>query len=191
VTRTTDHQHGGVGPPGFTVWLTGLPASGKTTLAATLAVSIGESPQPVSVLDGDAMRQGMNAGLGFSLEDRRIAVRRAGERAVALARAGHVVLVAMVSPIRKDRAAVRRLHDQEGIAFVEVWVSTPLAVCARRDPKRLYHRARHGELTQVTGVDSPYEQPTRPAVAVTTEYLSPVEAADRVLTALQSLVRRR
>ncbi len=191
MTHPTDQPHGGVGSPGITVWLTGLPASGKTTLADWLARSLAESSQPVRVLDGDALRHGMNAGLGYSLEDRRIAVQRAGAQAVALARASHVVLVAMVSPIRKDRAAVRKLHDQHGIAFVEVWVSTPLAVCARRDPKGLYHRARHGDLTQMTGIDSPYEPPTRPEVTVTTEHFSPGAAADHVLTSLESLRQRR
>jgi bifunctional enzyme CysN/CysC len=169
---------------GVTVWLTGLPASGKTTLAAALREALGESSRPVSVLDGDVMRQEMNAGLDFSLQGRTAATRHAGDRALALARDGHVVLVAMVSPLVKDRAAVRQQHRDEGLAFVEVWVSAPLAVCETRDPKGLYRRARQGQLTDMTGIDSPYQPPVDPEVTVATERLSPAEAAALVLAAL-------
>jgi bifunctional enzyme CysN/CysC len=169
--------------PGLTVWLTGLPAAGKTTIASALAQSLGDS-RPVSLLDGDVLRRGLNAGLGFSLPDRTTATRRAGERALELARHGHLVVVALVSPLAQDRDAVRRLHDEEGLAFVEVWVATPLSVCEARDPKGLYRRARLGQLSDMTGVDSPYEPPPHPEVVVATEHLSPATAAAQVLAAL-------
>ena len=168
---------------GLTVWLTGLPAAGKTTIASALAHGLGDS-RPVSVLDGDVMRRGLNAGLGFSLLGRTAAAQRAGERALDLARRGHVVLVAMVSPLARDRDAVRRRHDDAGLAFVEVWVATPLSVCEARDPKGLYRRARLGQLSDMTGVDSPYEPPPHPEVVVATEHLSPATAAAQVLAAL-------
>jgi bifunctional enzyme CysN/CysC len=169
---------------GITVWLTGLPAAGKSTIASTVAGILKHSSPPVSVLDGDILRRGLNAGLGFSLSGRRAAVRRAGDQALGLARRGHLVLVAMVSPLARDRDAVRRLHDRAGLDFFEIWVATPLSVCEARDPKGLYRRARLGLLSDMTGIDSPYEPPPHPDLVVATEHLSPAAAGAYVLSAL-------
>jgi len=142
----------------------------------------------VDILDGDTMRRGINAGLGYSLADRQQAVRRAGARAVELAREGHVVLVAMVSPIASERLTIRRLHQNEGLRFIEVWVSTPLGVCQQRDPKGLYRRAQKGELTNMTGIDSPYEPPLHPELVVPTHELTVAQGTARVLQALEGIL---
>ena len=114
---------------------------------------------PLYVLDGDNVRHGLNADLGFSAADRAENVRRVGEVARLMADAGLVVLVPVISPYRADRDRVRAAHDAAGLPFVEVFVDTPLAVCEQRDPKGLYAKARAGELTGMTGIDDPYEPP--------------------------------
>ncbi len=150
-------------PRGWTVWLTGLPAAGKSTLADHLADALTTRGRRAAVLDGDALRAGPSADLGFGRADRAESVRRAGLAALETARTGAVVVVALVSPFAVDRARVRAAHAAAEIAFVEVWVDTPLAVCERRDPKGLYARARRGQLREMTGVDDPYERPWRPS----------------------------
>lgn len=118
-----------------------------------------ESRRPAYVLDGDNIRLGLNADLGFSDDDRRENVRRIGEVARLMADAGVVALVPVISPFRDARDAVRAAHAVAGVLFVEVFVDTPIAECERRDPKGLYAKARRGELSGFTGIDSPYEAP--------------------------------
>jgi adenylyl-sulfate kinase len=174
---------GALGHPGATVWMTGLPASGKSTVAAAVEARLVGEARPAYVLDGDNLRHGLNGDLGFSAEDRAENVRRTAEVSALLADAGVVVLVALVSPYRADRAAARAVHERLELPFVEVHVATSLEECERRDPKGLYARARAGELQHLTGVDDPYEPPDAPDVVVTGD--EPLEtAAERVLAAL-------
>src|SRR3954466_756077 len=163
---TREERWAAMGGPGATFWLTGLPASGKSTLAAALEAQLLRRGRAAYVLDGDNLRHGLNGDLGFSADDRAENVRRTGEVAALLADAGVVVLVALVSPYRADRAAAREIHAQRGLPFLEVHVATSLEECERRDPKGLYARARAGEITGLTGVDDPYEPPEAPELVV-------------------------
>jgi adenylylsulfate kinase len=169
---------------GVTVWLTGLPSAGKTTIARALAVRLLAAGKRVEVLDGDDLRTHLTAGLGFSREDRDTNVRRVGFVARLLARNGVIVLVPVIAPFAATRAAVRADHDADGSAFVEVHVSTPVEVCADRDVKGLYARARAGELQGLTGVDDPYEIPQSPELRLDTRGTSAEESAARVYAAL-------
>jgi adenylyl-sulfate kinase len=150
------------GGGGATVWFTGLPASGKSTIAGALEAALVERGRPAYLLDGDNLRHGLNGDLGFSAEDRRENVRRTGEVALLLADAGLVTLASLVSPYAAGRRLIRERHEAGGLRFLEVYVSTPLEECERRDPKGLYARARAGELAGMTGIDDPYEAPERP-----------------------------
>jgi len=152
----------GLGHCGATVWLTGLPAAGKSTLAGALERELVTAGRPAFRLDGDELRTGICRDLGFSRADREENVRRAALVARCLAEAGVVALVALVSPHADARRGARAAHDEAGLCFLEVHVSTPLATCERRDPKGLYRRARAGALRGLTGVDDPYEAPTDP-----------------------------
>ena len=174
-----------LGQPGATVWMTGLPASGKSTVAAAVEARLVGEGRPAYVLDGDNLRHGLNGDLGFSADDRAENVRRTAEVAALLADAGVVVLVALVSPYRADRAAARAVHERLELPFLEVHVATSLEECERRDPKGLYARARAGELTHLTGVDDPYEPPQSPEVTVTGDE-SLEAAAERLLAALRT-----
>ncbi|MDP9117458.1 MAG: sulfate adenylyltransferase subunit CysN [Actinomycetota bacterium] len=147
---------------GMTVWLTGLSGSGKSSVAAEVERRLVASGRPAYLLDGDNLRHGLNAGLGFSQADRAENVRRVGEVARLFADAGMVAIVSLVSPYRSDRDLVRAAHDSAGLPFVEVHVDTPLEVCEARDPKGMYAKARAGEITGFTGIDDPYEAPQNP-----------------------------
>lgn len=152
---------------GITIWITGLSASGKTTIAAEAASRLEATGTTPFILDGDALRTGLNADLGFSRADRQENVRRVGEVALLLAGAGRVVLVPLISPYRADRDRVRARHAEHGVRFVEVYLDVPIEVCEGRDPKGLYARARAGQLEHFTGVDDPYEPPLRPELSIT------------------------
>jgi len=149
---------------GLTIWITGLPAAGKSTIALALAERLGELGRPTSVLDGDVMRAEISADLGFSAADRIEQGRRASALACERALDGSASIVALVSPYRCIRDAARQVHESAGVQFVEVFVDTPLAECERRDPKGLYRRARAGEITGMTGLDDEYEPPAAPEV---------------------------
>lgn len=164
------------------LWLTGLSGAGKSTLATALHRQLQEAGQPVAVLDGDAVRGGLCRGLGFSPEDRRENIRRVAEVAKLMREAGLVVICALISPLREDRAMAR---DIVGAGhFCEVHVATPLAVCEERDPKGLYRHARAQALPQFTGISAPYEEPLAPALRIDT---SQVDVAAAV-AALQGLL---
>jgi bifunctional enzyme CysN/CysC len=172
-----------LGHPGATVWVTGLPASGKSTLAAAVEARLLSAGRPAYLLDGDNLRHGLNGDLGFSAADRTENVRRTAEVAALLADAGVVALAALVSPYVADREAARSVHAHRGLPFLEVHVATTLAECERRDPKGLYARARTGELKGLTGIDAPYEPPESPELRV--EPGEPLDAAvDRLLALL-------
>lgn len=154
---------------GATVWLTGLPSAGKTTLATALAARLrSEGVTDVELLDGDEVREFLSKGLGFSREDRDTNVLRIGWVAATLAKHGVLVLASVISPYAETRAGVRALHEAKGAAFVEVHVATPVEVCSERDVKGLYAKQRSGELSGLTGVDAPYEAPTDAAAVVPT-----------------------
>jgi len=174
-------------PPtsGATVWLTGLPSAGKTTLATALATRLRRRGAPaVENLDGDEVREFLSKGLGFSREDRDTNVLRIGWVAATLARHGVLVLASVISPYAATREAVRALHEERGTRFLEVHVATPVEVCSQRDVKGLYARQRAGELQGLTGVDAPYEAPTAPDARIATSEQSLEESVDQLLAVL-------
>ena len=173
---------------GATVWLTGLSGSGKSTVAVAAERALVAAGRPAYVLDGDNLRHGLNADLGFSAADRAENVRRVGHVATLLADAGVVALVPLVSPYRADRDRVRALHHDAGLPFLEVFVDTPIELCEQRDPKGLYAKARAGEITGFTGIDDPYEAPATPELRLTPDDGDPVAQATAVLGVLSPLV---
>ena len=173
-----------LGHRGCTIWLTGLPASGKSTIALLIEEMQLAKKIPALILDGDTLRHGLNAGLGFDAQGRAEAVRRAGESALILAESGAIAIVSMVSPYRADRDAVRSRHAKLGVAFIEVFVDAPLAVVESRDPKGLYKKARAGEIPAFTGVTDPYEPPTHPEVHVRTHESNAQECATKICAVL-------
>ena len=175
------------GGGGVTVWLTGLSGSGKSTIAYAVEETLVASGRACYVLDGDNLRHGLNADLGFSQGDRAENVRRVGEVARLMADAGLVVLVPVISPYARDRDATKAAHQDLSIPFLEVHVDAPLAVVETRDPKGLYKRARSGEITGMTGIDDPYEAPKGPNLRIDTSELSVDESANKILEALRSL----
>ena len=170
------------GHPGRIVWLTGLSGAGKSTLAMALEQRLYDAGRNVYVLDGDIVRGGLCSDLGFSPDDRVENIRRIGEVARIMADAGLLVIVAFISPFRADRGRVRA--GMPPGRFTEVHVSTPLEVCEQRDTKGLYAKARAGELSDFTGISSPYEAPESPEVRLPTEQLSVDECVDRIMAVL-------
>ncbi len=153
---------------GATVWLTGLPSAGKTTVARALAERLTGEGTRVEVLDGDEIRTFLTAGLGFSREDRHTNVQRIGFVAELLASNGVVAVVPVIAPYADSREAVRKRHQAAGTTYLEVHVSTPLEECSERDVKGLYARQAAGELSGLTGVDDPYEAPESPDLRLDT-----------------------
>ena len=152
---------------GAVLWFTGLPGSGKSTLAMALERRLFDLSWQVYTLDGDNVRRGLSADLGFSPHDREENIRRVGEVAALFADAGAVCIVAFISPYRADRARARAAAG--GRRFFEVYVKSALSTCERRDPKGHYRRARAGEIKDFTGVDAPYEAPEQPGIVIDTE----------------------
>jgi adenylyl-sulfate kinase len=169
------------GHKGCMVWLTGLPGSGKSTLSRFVERELFSRGLNPFVLDGDNLRHGLNSNLGFSPADRTENIRRAAEVGSLLASAGHVAIIALISPYRQDRLAAREIARAGMCDFVEVFVDAPLEVCEQRDPKNLYRRARAGEIRNLTGINAPYQPPEDPEIHLRTDKLS-VEAC------LQSIV---
>ncbi|MGW8377135.1 adenylyl-sulfate kinase [Streptomyces sp. ODS28] len=154
------------GELGATVWLTGLPSAGKTTIAYALAEELRGEGRRVEVLDGDEIRTFLSAGLGFSRTDRDTNVQRIGFVAELLASHGVTVLVPVIAPYADSREAVRKRHQAEGTGYVEVHVATPVDVCSERDVKGLYAKQAAGEINGLTGVDDPYEAPEHPDLVI-------------------------
>jgi bifunctional enzyme CysN/CysC len=169
---------------GATVWFTGLSGSGKSTVAVEVERALVAAGHSAYLLDGDNVRHGLNADLGFSAADRTENIRRVGEVARLFADAGVVALVPVISPYRDDRARARTIHEVVGLRFVEVFVDTPLEVCEARDPKGLYAKARAGEIRGFTGIDDPYEAPDHPDLRLTPADGDPISQAARVLALL-------
>lgn len=168
------------GHRGCVLWFTGLSASGKSTLATHVEQRLFDEGYFTYVLDGDNMRHGLCTDLGFSHEDRTENIRRVGEVAKLFAEAGAIVATAFISPYRQDRRHVRDIMSREG-DFVEIYVSCPLEVCERRDPKGLYERARAGKIKDFTGIDAPYEEPTAPEIVVETQDREISECVDQII----------
>ncbi len=156
-----------IGYGGATIWLTGLPASGKSTIAIALERDLVLAGRPAYVLDGDNLRHGLSRDLGFGPGARAEHVRRVAHVGRVMADAGVVALVSLVSPYAADRLHAREVHERDGLPFLEVFVDTPLAECERRDPKGLYAKARAGEIPDFTGVSMPYEQPADAELTIT------------------------
>ncbi|MBI3721137.1 MAG: bifunctional sulfate adenylyltransferase/adenylylsulfate kinase [Fimbriimonas ginsengisoli] len=169
---------------GFCVWFTGLPSSGKSTIAEVLAVFLMEKGRQVTMLDGDVVRTHLSKGLGFSKEDRDTNILRIGFVASEVAKHGGAVIAAAVSPYEATRQQVRNMVGPE--RFVEVFVDTPLGVCEQRDLKGLYAKARRGEAKGVTGIDDPYEAPSNPALTLTTTECNPAENARKIADFLEA-----
>jgi adenylyl-sulfate kinase len=171
------------GPDGFCLWLTGLPSAGKTTIGRALIQRLTARGRFAELLDGDEIRKGLSADLGFDRVSREAHAGRVTFVAKLLARNGSIPIVALISPYRSSRARAR----SEIGRFVEVYVNTPLAVCEQRDVKGLYRRARAGEIHEMTGVDDPYEPPETPEIVVDAVKLSPDESAEFILRELERL----
>lgn len=169
---------------GATVWLTGLPSAGKSTIARVLADRLRDEGRRVEILDGDDLRTHLTSDLGFTRPDRDTNVARVGFVARLLARNGVVVLVPVIAPYAAARAAVRAEHESDDVQFAEVHVATPLDVCSERDVKGLYAKQRAGLVQGLTGVDDPYEIPESPELRLDTQGLTVDEAAAKVLAAL-------
>ena len=170
---------------GFTLWFTGLSGAGKTTIAEIVERELRMRHGKIEVLDGDIVRTNLSKGLGFSREDRDTNVLRIGWVAATLARHGVLVLASVISPYAETRAAVRALHEERGVGFLEVHVATPVEVCSERDVKGLYAKQRAGELRGLTGVDAPYEPPVSPDARVPTHEQSLEQSVDQLLAVLQ------
>jgi len=176
---TTERQKG------FTLWFTGLPCSGKSTLAGMVAGELKRRGRAVEILDGDEVRKHLTKGLGFSREDRDENIRRIGYVCRLLSRNGAVAIAAAISPYRGVRDEVRAGH--EAGSFIEVFVNAPLEVCMQRDVKGMYKKALAGEIKQFTGVDDPYEPPLAPELAIETSAETALESASRIVARLEQL----
>ena len=169
---------------GALIWLTGLPSSGKSTIAFTAEHALIERGRMAYVLDGDNIRHGLNKNLGFSAEDRAENIRRIGEVGKLFADAGIITLSSFVSPYRIDRDGVRELMENKD--FIEVFIDTPLDVCEERDPKGMYKKARTGEIPNFTGISDPYEPPENPELVIHTTDSTPQEAALQIIALLET-----
>jgi len=161
-TVTKADREGLLGHRGVTLWFTGLPSSGKSTIANEVAHLLHERGCLTVVLDGDNIRHGLNKNLGFSPEDREENIRRIGEVAHLFAETGVITLTAFISPYRADRNKARALAEPGD--FIEIFVDTPLEICEQRDPKGLFEKAKAGELPEFTGISAPYEPPLSPEI---------------------------
>lgn len=165
------------------LWFTGLSGSGKSTVANAVEVKLNELNKHTYLLDGDNVRHGLNAGLGFSNAERVENIRRIGEVAKLFVDAGIIVLSAFISPFQKDRDQVRELVEEQ--EFIEVFIDTPLEVCEIRDPKELYKKARKGEIPDFTGISSPYEAPINSEIHVKNSELSVEACAEQIIDYLR------
>jgi adenylylsulfate kinase len=170
------------GHSSFVIWLTGLSGAGKSTLGTQLEQHLYCLGINTYLLDGDNLRNGLNADLGFVDRDRRENIRRVGEVSKVLIDAGIVTIVALIAPFQEERRMVRELMEDG--EFIEVYVKCPFEVCAKRDPKGLYKQVREGSIRNFTGYDSPYEEPTHPDIVVDTDQVSILEGTRQIMTYL-------
>jgi adenylyl-sulfate kinase len=184
-TLTREQRWRSLQARGATIWITGLPSAGKSTLGTAVEERLVALGRGAYLLDGDDLRRGLCGDLGFARADREENVRRVGELARLLADSGTVAIAAVVSPYAQMREHVRERHEADGLAFFEVFVDTPVKLCAERDPKGLYARAYAGQLDGFTGVDDPYQPPREPDLRITPE-LALASAVDAVLDLLSA-----
>ena len=170
-----------LGQKGATLWFTGLSASGKSTIAVALEAVLYEQGKLCYRLDGDNIRFGINKNLGFSAEDRAENIRRIGEIAKLFVDSSLIVLSSFISPYWKDREQVRKLHEEAGFEFVEVFVDCSLETAEQRDPKGLYKKARAGEIKNFTGIDDPYEAPENPEIHLHTDQMTLEEEVEIIV----------
>ncbi|KAI4096364.1 MAG: hypothetical protein LQ339_007006 [Xanthoria mediterranea] len=172
---------------GLTIWLTGLSASGKSTIASALETTLLFPPHSLSAyrLDGDNIRHGLNADLGFSPSDREENIRRIAHVAALFADACTLAITSFISPYRADRETARKLHAERGLEFVEVWVDVSVEEAERRDPKGLYKKARKGELKEFTGISAPYEEPESAEIRIRGGETSVEEAVKQIVRFLE------
>jgi bifunctional enzyme CysN/CysC len=172
---------------GMTVWFTGLSGSGKSTVAAEVERRLVASGRPAYLLDGDNLRHGLNADLGFAVKDRDENVRRVGEVAKLLADAGIIAVVSLVSPYREGRDKAKAAHTDGGLQFLEIFVDTPLEICEQRDPKGMYAKARAGEIKNFTGIDHPYEAPVMPPLRLVPSDGNAAQQAAKVIDLIEEI----
>ena len=182
---TAQERHERLGQKGCTVWMTGLPSSGKSTVAVALEQALLGRRRSAYRLDGDNIRHGLNKNLGFNAADRAENIRRIGEVAKLFADAGVIAITSFISPYAADRDQARRLHEEAELPFFEVYISVPLAEAEKRDPKGLYKKARAGEIKGFTGIDDPYEEPTSPDLVLPTDRLSIAESVRMLVELLE------
>jgi adenylylsulfate kinase len=175
-----------LGQKGATLWFTGLSGSGKSTVAVALEQALLQRGKLSYRLDGDNVRLGINKNLGFSAEDRTENIRRIGEIAKLFVDSGVLALSSFVSPYRADRDIVRKLHEDAGMDFIEVYVDVPLEEAEKRDPKGLYKKARAGEIKNFTGISDPYEAPLNPELVLKSHEMSLQEEVDVLLNLLET-----
>ena len=168
---------------GFTVWLTGLPGAGKSTLAKLLDDHLRQLGLPVALLDGDDVRKSLSKGLGFTREDREENIRRIAYVAKLISGVGGVTIVAAIAPYAQSRKEARGEIEN----FIEVFVKCPLQICMERDPKGLYAKAQRGEISHFTGISDPYEEPKNPEIIIETDTEQPEESLMKILSQLETL----
>lgn len=178
-------REGLLGQQGVLLWLTGLPSSGKSTIAYTVEHALVNRGHLAYVLDGDNIRFGLNKNLGFSAEDRAENIRRIGEVGKLFVDGGYITLASFVSPYREDRDGVRALMADGD--FAEIFIDTPVELCEERDPKGLYKKARAGEIPNFTGISDPYEAPENAEMVIKTATGTPEEAAAQILAMLEQI----
>ncbi|GIM28265.1 adenylyl-sulfate kinase [Clostridium polyendosporum] len=167
---------------GVVLWFTGLSGSGKSTVATALEKRLNEKGKLTYILDGDNIRHGLSANLGFSDEDRVENIRRIGEVSKLFVDTGVITIVTFISPFRAERAKIRELLGKD---FIEVYIDCPIEVCEERDPKGIYKKARNGEIKNFTGIDSSYEAPLDPEITLQTYLKSIDDCADQVISYLE------
>ena len=179
-------RHNLIRQKGATLWMTGLSGSGKSTISVALERSLFEKGILSYRLDGDNIRLGINKNLGFSADDRKENIRRIGEVSKLFTDAGIITLASFISPYRQDREEVRKIHEDSGLTFVEIFIDCSLESAEERDPKGLYKKARNGEIKNFTGIDDPYEAPTNPEIHLISDKMS---LDDEVKTVLNYLLK--
>ena len=179
-------RHNLIRQKGATLWMTGLSGSGKSTISVALERSLFEKGILSYRLDGDNIRLGINKNLGFSADDRKENIRRIGEVSKLFTDAGIITLASFISPYRKDREEVRKIHEDSGLTFVEIFIDCSLESAEERDPKGLYKKARNGEIKNFTGIDDPYEAPTNPEIHLISDEMS---LDDEIKTVLNYLLK--
>jgi adenylylsulfate kinase len=188
ITSTTSPQHPHATRTGATLWFTGLPSAGKSTIAHAVAKELRRGGHRVQVLDGDEVRPHLSTDLGYTKEARDLNVARIGWVARLLASHGVIVLVPVIAPYANARTAVRAAHTENDVPYAEVYVATSPEVAERRDVKGLYAKARRGEITGMTGVDDPYERPTTAELVIDTEHVDLATSVQLTRALLSAIV---